>query len=114
MPGINEEELWPWECTTEEGGNFTFWEGESVTREQLAGVLQKRRHNFSIVYIGGYKIHSLIFESPAIGFGNYARWDCLNGWTTTIEEAIKIYPKGKHGQFPQSRRPYKDIVSVKQ
>lgn len=109
MPNINEEELWPWEYTKKEGGNFIFWEGTSVTKKQLTDLITRKKNLFNTVRIDNYNVHSLIFERAQIGFGNYARWDCLNGWTTTIEEAKKQFPKGKHGQFPQQRRPYKDI-----
>jgi hypothetical protein len=33
-------------------------------------------------------VYSLAFGSPAAGYGNFARWDCLNGWTTRIEDAV--------------------------
>ena len=109
MPNINEhEELWPWEYAIKEGGIFMFWEGESITRKQLAELLETADSSLT-VQLNMRRVHSFIFESPVIGYGNYARWDCLNGWTTTIEEAKKVYPKGKHGQFPQQRRPYKDV-----
>lgn len=105
MPNINEEELWPWEYTTREGGDFMFWKGKSVTRDQLAKLIDKT-DGWLRVEIDKIKFHSLIFENHIAGNPNdgvYARWDCLNGWTTTIEEAKKKWPEGLHGQLPTWR-----------
>jgi len=96
----DKEKLWPREYTSKEGGNFKLWLGKSVTRTQLVKLIDKKPANSVLVHITNFNIHSLIFETAAAGHGNYARWDCLNGWTTTIEEAKKKWPKGLHGQKP--------------
>lgn len=41
-------------------------------------------------------IHALGFETPAAGNGRFARWDSMNGWTCTLEQALKAWPKGLH------------------
>ncbi len=109
MPNINkEEELWPWEYTSKEGGNFKWWKGNQITRKQLEDLLSKT-HSAEFgayVVINNWTVHSLIFETHTAGNPNdnvYARWDCLNGWTTTIEEAKKKWPEGLHGQLPTWR-----------
>ncbi len=88
--------LWPWEYISEEGGTFKSWRFGSVTEVLLNQALSKE--NNGIVSINGIKVHALIFESAAAGYGNYARWDCINGWTTTFKQAQKMFPQGLHGQ----------------
>jgi len=44
------------------------------------------------------KIHSIALENPAAGSGAFARWDIVNGWTTTIEEAIKAFPNSPYNK----------------
>lgn len=39
------------------------------------------------ITLNGISIHALAFENPSFGWGYFARWDSLNGWTTTIEDA---------------------------
>lgn len=94
-------ELYPWEFTEHEYGDFKLWIAGPVTVELLAKAKEHtfigcggRRH---IVNINGIWLHSLIFESAAAGNNNYARWDCVNGWTTTIEQAKEKFPCGLHG-----------------
>ncbi len=55
-------------------------------------------HPISTVPINGIAVHCLIFETPAAGCDNYARWDCINGWTTTMRQAKKRFPNGLHGK----------------
>jgi hypothetical protein len=87
--------LYPWEYTDREGGNFHPWKAGSVTSQQLRQSIQKINN---LVIINGVCVHSLIFESAAAGGNNYARWDCSNGWTTTIAQARKNFPRGYHGE----------------
>ncbi len=93
--------IYPWEYTEEEGGEFKPWTGGPVS----LGKLKKLKSlDYSYVYIKGVKVHSLIFESAGAGEGNYARWDCVNGWTTTIQQAKKVFPNGLHGLSPLYRK----------
>lgn len=89
-------ELHPWEYTWREGGNFEPWKGGSVTRRKLLQFKKIAQRNGTVL-IKEVVVHSLIFESAAAGHGNYARWDCINGWTTTIQQAKRNFPHGLHG-----------------
>lgn len=84
--------IYPFAFTEKEGGEYIPWDGSSIDTKQLN---QIRDINFSI--INGFRVHSLCFENPAAGLGNFPRWDCVNGWTTTIKKAKENFPKGLHG-----------------
>lgn len=95
--------IYPWEYTYKEGGNFTIWTKGSVTYHQLkklVGGIQGPK----TVEINTVIVHSLIFESASAGYGNYARWDCINGWTTTISQARKHFSWGCHGESNKFNR----------
>lgn len=97
--GTTVEELFPREYTDNERGEFKIWIYGPVTKEQLE--LSRENDIFEFRYwcvnINGQKVHSLVFETPLAGWGSYGRWDCVNGWTTTIEDARKRFPNGAHG-----------------
>jgi len=84
---INDKELiYPRAYTRQEGGTFLPWNGKPVTRKQLEHI----KNNKSIksrVQLSGCPVHSLIFATAMTSHGNCARWDVINGWTNTIEEA---------------------------
>ena len=40
--------------------------------------------------LGNVTFHALAFDNPAKGWGSFPRWDCINGWTTTIKEAEEM------------------------
>lgn len=86
--------IYPWEYTDQEGGNFKQWVSGSVTYHQLKRLIGKGH----TVIVNKVKVHCLIFETAAAGYGAYARWDCINGWTTTISQARRAFPNGMHGE----------------
>lgn len=88
-------QLYPWEYTSKEGGWFSPWRRGPVTFRQLRLAVQRVN---TVAVINGVYVHSLIFESAAMGHGRYARWDCVNGWTTTLAQARKCFPEGHHGK----------------
>ena len=88
--------IYPWEYTDKEGVYFKLWTYGGVTRGQLSKLIRKIGDPDPI--INGVQVHSLIFESASAGEGMYARWDCINGWTTTLRQAKKNNPLGYHGQ----------------
>lgn len=90
------KELYPWEYTTEEGGVFREWTAGPITVPQLRKA--KLAAKGSTVEVNGVLVHCLIFETASAGHGNYARWDCINGWTTTIATARKRWPAGHHAE----------------
>ena len=85
--------IYPWEYTDVEGGNFKQWTHGSVTYHKLKKLVGRG----NTVPVNGISVHSLIFETAAAGFGNYARWDSINGWTTTISQARRNFSYGLHG-----------------
>jgi len=84
--------LYPWEYTIYGGSRFKQWGFGPVSKKDLS---QRDSHR---VTINGIEVHSLIFETASCGIGSYARWDCINGWTTTIKAAKKNFPNGLHGK----------------
>uniref|UniRef100_A0A6M3JQK6 Uncharacterized protein n=1 Tax=viral metagenome TaxID=1070528 RepID=A0A6M3JQK6_9ZZZZ len=86
--------IYPWEYTYTEGGNFKVWVSGSVTYHQLKKLVGAKYYTI----VNGVRVHCLIFETASAGYGNYARWDCVNGWTTTISQARKNFPGGMHGE----------------
>ncbi len=79
----------PWEYTEKEGGTFYQWVYGEISTRQLRKALLTRDKSCNMVTINGHLVHSLIFESSSAGFGSYARWDCINGWTKTIKHVKK-------------------------
>ena len=86
--------------TTREGNKWIKYEGEGFTMKQLRGAriipfdinksqLPATEAYFLTVSIPNglryikYIIHSLAFDNPSFGWGYVARWDVVNGWTTT-------------------------------
>lgn len=86
--------LYPWEYTVKEGGPLQIWNGSPVTKEQLRDSLNQTGQTL----INGEPVHSLIFG--ATYWPSFARWDCINGWTTSLAEARDEYPKGQHAKKP--------------
>jgi len=41
--------------------------------------LLEQRSRTSVI-IKGLSVHSLAFDDPVCGFGNFLRWDCINGF----------------------------------
>jgi hypothetical protein len=41
-----------------------------------------RRDRNAISVCGGLKIHALAFDNPAMGHGNFIRWDSVNGFNS--------------------------------
>ena len=89
---FQEDRIYPWEFTSQEGGTLYPWRFGPISNKDLS------QRDTRFVLINGMRVHSLIFESAAAGLGNYARWDCVNGWTTTLEEVRKRWPEGYHGE----------------
>ena len=85
--------LYPTWYTTREGGTWEEWTVGSFTKKQLKDAVVVA-HGI----LHGVVFHSLAFENPAAGWGNFARWDCLNGWTTTLKQAQKRFPNGLHNK----------------
>ena len=94
--------IYPWEYTDKEGGMFKQWIAGNVSEESL-----KQRNPYTTT-INGVKVHSLIFETAAAGEGCYARWDCINGWTTSLQQAKRNFPKGLHGKKNKFNERRKD------
>ena len=95
------QQVYPREYTDVEGGNFKLWMDGPVTYEQLRLALKRAivpgHLCCKVTDLNGLVVHSIAFETPAAGSGNYGRWDCLNGWTTSIENARRRFPNGLHG-----------------
>lgn len=100
-PESEPETLYPFEYSTQEGGMFKPWTFGPVNPKDLHLSLKSS----GAIKINNIDIHSLIFETPAAGFNAFARWDCVNGWTTTLEEARKVWPKGNHNDPPWKQAP---------
>ena len=81
--------LHPREYTDKEGGDWMLWKHGPVDYCSLIAGNPTCR-------INGVVVHSLAFENPAAGFGLFGRWDSVNGWTTTIEDAANRWPTGLH------------------
>lgn len=86
--------------TRSDGGSFKQWSAGSFDDKNLDARDPKD------VEINDTKVHSFTFENPAAGYGNFARWDCVNGWTTTVEEAkernpnlLNSYQAGEYWRF---------------
>lgn len=73
----------PTHYTAREGGTYERWPDELDFKMEWLKLADK--HSVSM---GSIKIHSLTFDNPAMGYGNFPRWDCLNGWTTTIGDCV--------------------------
>ena len=86
--------LKPTHYTSYEGGIRKPWPiNASIKVKALDGALEYCKiTRESWFLLGGMRIHSLAFVEPnqrTNTMGNYARWDCINGWTTTLEEMEK-------------------------
>jgi len=81
--------------TRSEGTLWHRWpEDTTVSEEQLAAALQPDCL-FGTVALRtsgiALSVHSLAWGDP-IGTprGGFARWDCINGWTCTLEEVAEL------------------------
>ncbi|KKM15987.1 hypothetical protein LCGC14_1690470, partial [marine sediment metagenome] len=75
--------------TDKEGGPWLLWPkeieftGEDLNKERFARI--RRKQLISIT--AKLSAHSLAFDDPALGFGNFPRWDYINGWTDRVKYA---------------------------
>ena len=79
----DEREHMPSHYTSEEGGTWNIWYGNTISDiflDAAAGIGHK------YIIIQGLKVHSLaFFDLVPKGFPErFPRWDCINGWTTPI------------------------------
>jgi len=72
--------------TETEGGSFKVWRSGEFNIDSL-----KQRHKYFTI-INNTPVHSFAFENPACGYGNYARWDCVNGTTLSVRAAKRRNP----------------------
>ena len=80
-------QLWPTHYTNRDGGTWILWPKGSYVSEALLKKMQEEEDRQPIMIYGDH-IYSLAFHDPMENpRGGFARWDCINGWTTTIEEA---------------------------
>ncbi len=86
------ELITPTHFTVFDGGKWEEWKGDPVSKIKLDNMSYEKVHKTKQVAIGYNNIylqhlHSLAF-SYSIGTprGGFARWDCVNGWTTTLED----------------------------
>lgn len=75
-----------------EGGVWKRWPNRRPIQEEELVLDKALKH----VVIDGILVHSLAFEDPAAGFWCFGRWDCINGWTLSIDEAKRRFPNGLH------------------
>ena len=91
-------EIWPWFYTRVEGGDWLIWPGGPISQR----FLRKRSGSTVECKVAGLAepvaVHSMAFETPMSGQGNFGRWDCVNGWTCTIKQAASRWPHGRHGK----------------
>lgn len=88
--------LYPAWFTRREGGDWEEWKaGPIKSKKQLALIVSDTRNH---TVINNVLFHSLAFENPAAGWNRFARWDCLNGWTTTLKQARERWSNGLHNQ----------------
>ena len=80
--------LHPTHFTVHEGGKWHNWISGSITDEQLEEELEPPNDMLHHVSFNNIMFHSLSFITDGAG-GHSARWDCINGWTTTLEQAAK-------------------------
>lgn len=64
--------------TSKEGGNWKRWEYGSIKELVL---VPDTKACPATVTLNGIKVHSLAFGTFLAGFGCFARWDCIRGWT---------------------------------
>lgn len=82
----------PWEYTEREGGTFIRWTGGIIDRESIP----PPRRRASTVLLNGITVHSFIIGPYEYGTDYYARWDCVNGWTRTVYQAMRsLCPRRK-------------------
>lgn len=85
--------LYPVWFVDREGGTWQEWKAGATTEHKMkAAVVVNHGVLNDVVF------HALAFENPSAGHGNFARWDCINGWTTTLTQARKRFPNGLHNQ----------------
>lgn len=41
---------------------------------------QFKQRSARAVVINYIQVHSVAFDDPALGYGNFLRWDCINGF----------------------------------
>ena len=81
----------PTHYTTTDGGVWKLWEGKKIDVTELpkyTSFTVGRSKFILLPYKSGQniKIHSLAFDDPAFGLGNFPRWDSINGWTTDLNK----------------------------
>lgn len=91
--------LYAYYYTGHDMGNWQFARLDTPIEVTVAELASTKIQNFEAnALIGKYYIYAIAFENPVVGLGNFARWDIIDGWTTTIEEAKKKWPSGRHGE----------------
>jgi len=85
----------PTHYTSYEGGIWKLWPfNASIKAKALDEALEYCKiTGESWFYLSSMRIHSLAFieyNQRTNSMGNYARWDCINGWTTTLEEIEEL------------------------
>lgn len=91
--------VYPSYYTSAEGGKFRRWRGLPVTVRMLLQLRKKPRGGLNYVEIGGMAVHALAFGILDEGKQYYARWDCINGWTTTLYKAKQNFLRSLyHGE----------------
>ena len=93
----NNKKLLPTHYTQEEGGVWKVYRGQVITKKELKINHELCKDGFAKFFLPVTRrgkrsyIHSLAFANPLGAVrGAYARWDCLNGWTTTIEDVEEM------------------------
>ena len=75
--------------TTQEGGSWKIYGFLIYPSEDYLHLVSTNKGNRFLWY--GEFIHSLAFSDPINKpINSFPRWDCINGWTTTIEEVETI------------------------
>ena len=74
-----------------EGGMWFKWTDKAIDITELNNyIIPIGTHPTAIIIPlddqTGIQVHALAFGDPAIGWGEFPRWDCINGWTMPIEE----------------------------
>ena len=75
----------PTHYTTIEGGGWKAWPSWVSFNSEVLNLRNSERIEASPtdgrLPSGPLRVHSLAFADPEGGFGDFPRWDCINGWT---------------------------------
>ena len=86
-----EGDLTPKFYTSREGGSWERYIGEPRSREDLRLYMDHAPLKTMCMVVDNsgiaQPVHSLAFDNPALGDGNFPRWDIVNGWTTPIGDS---------------------------